>query len=95
MTVSGHLDSGDQHSGRERGTRRLPRCAESKLEQPALKRNDNGRDLVAGAKLIHDPPQMEFDGLRGNRQDLADLRTGLAILAALEDFELARREQAV
>src|SRR5262249_9765664 len=44
-------------------------------------------------KLVHDAAQVEFDCLRGNRQNLADLRASLAILAALEDFELAWREQ--
>src|ERR1051325_4014243 len=95
MAVPGSLRSGDQHRGAGRGTRLLPRCAESKLEQPALKRDDHGRDLVAGAKLVHDATQVELDGLRRNRQDLADLRASLAILAALEDLELARRERAV
>ncbi len=60
-----------------------------------MKRNDHGRDLVAGAKLVHDAAQVEFDGLRGNRQNLADLRSSFAILVALEDFELARRERGV
>src|SRR5690242_6002851 len=93
MTVSGQLRAGDQHSDAGRGTRLLPRCADSELEQPALKRNDHGRDLVAGDKLVHDGAQVELDGLRGNRQNLADLRTSLAIVAAPEDFEFARRER--
>src|SRR5262249_47738522 len=95
MAVSRRLRCGDQHSGGERGTRLLPRCARSKLEQSALKRDDHSRDLVAGAELVHDAAQVEFDGLRGNRQNLADLRASLAILAALEDFELARSERGV